>query len=255
MQTCWKCGKTYDDDANFCKACGSPSKSEKICWKCGAKLSEDSKFCAKCGESFDKAEQTVKPIKESNEVLERFDYSYEAVGAKKKDFIKGIIISVVVFIISIISFSYFSSKYNEPFAFLSDSYDYIKFIKKFSFFAIIALIIGTILDVILYIFSVANLGTNKMTLYKDRIEGVGSNSKPFTIKLEQIQEIKMHRLADSMPNCYPDFLLSNYSWIRSVIIVTSTGNYECYCRTPESAVMRITELLKKGNYIDNSKNL
>ncbi len=134
MQTCWKCGKTYDDDANFCKACGSPSKSEKICWKCGAKLSEDSKFCVKCGESFDKAEQTVKsakPPRDSNEVLERFDYSYEAVEAKKKDFIKGIITNAIWLVAIIIGLSYFTSKFNEPYVRLNDSYGLIKFMKNF----------------------------------------------------------------------------------------------------------------------------
>ena len=44
---CIHCGKNVDDEARFCKYCGT--RLRRTCAKCGAGLDEDARFCAACG--------------------------------------------------------------------------------------------------------------------------------------------------------------------------------------------------------------
>ena len=44
---CIHCGKNVDDEARFCKYCGT--RLRRTCAKCGAGLDDDARFCAACG--------------------------------------------------------------------------------------------------------------------------------------------------------------------------------------------------------------
>jgi RNA polymerase subunit RPABC4/transcription elongation factor Spt4 len=56
MQICENCNEKNDDDANFCKYCGSNLKSNKFnkktqhnCNECGYTMIGNPKFCSECG--------------------------------------------------------------------------------------------------------------------------------------------------------------------------------------------------------------
>lgn len=65
MVTCQNCGTEMEDEAKFCRNCGSEivveeDESEiKFCSKCGFEMPKATKFCPECGSPTDRAPQTV----------------------------------------------------------------------------------------------------------------------------------------------------------------------------------------------------
>ena len=64
MKKCPKCGLTFDDNTNFCPACGERLvKEEPKCPSCGAPISEGDKFCKNCGARLEAAPKAEEPQK------------------------------------------------------------------------------------------------------------------------------------------------------------------------------------------------
>ncbi|WP_458452920.1 zinc-ribbon domain-containing protein [Methanobrevibacter sp.] len=66
MVNCQNCGFEIDDEAKFCKKCGSEivietkeSNEFKFCSNCGFKMDENIKFCPECGTSASGVPQTT----------------------------------------------------------------------------------------------------------------------------------------------------------------------------------------------------
>lgn len=56
MVKCDNCGKSNDEDSNFCKYCGANLKENILndkklqnCYECGYTMIGNSKFCSECG--------------------------------------------------------------------------------------------------------------------------------------------------------------------------------------------------------------
>ena len=71
MKKCPKCGLTFDDNTNFCPACGEKLvKEEPKCPSCGTPYEEGDKFCKNCGAKLGAQEapkEEPKPVEQPKE--------------------------------------------------------------------------------------------------------------------------------------------------------------------------------------------
>ncbi|MBQ9365076.1 MAG: zinc ribbon domain-containing protein [Schwartzia sp.] len=78
MKCCEECGKTYDNQAQYCSLCGKPLTSKnlptviqtKFCGQCGAKIEAESTACPSCGAILEDNQPIIQDIEKSQKHTE-----------------------------------------------------------------------------------------------------------------------------------------------------------------------------------------
>ena len=73
MKCCEECGKTYDNQAQYCSLCGKLLTSQSVptavqttfCGQCGAKIEAGSAFCPSCNAMIDNDQPIIWDIEKS----------------------------------------------------------------------------------------------------------------------------------------------------------------------------------------------